>query len=205
MTNYLATPRHSGRVVVLHGYGASPSDHWFPWLTLELAADDIDVVVPRLPDSQSPKAGRWIEAARAAMQPLGPDTVVVGHSLGTITALKALEGQSGPWRLAGLILVAGFDRALPDLPELRDFTATSMDYMPLASRIPSRHVLVSTTDTTVPPDYSRDLARRLGAQAHVVPGAGHFLGRDGFTRLPLVAELARAALRGPAAVAYSGH
>ncbi len=188
------TSRDNGRVVVLHGYGASPSSHWFPWLRLELGTDGIDVDVPRLPDTTAPKAGKWIEAARAAIGTPTPSTVVVAHSLGTITALKALEGLPGPWSAAGLILVAPFDRPLPTLPELDDFTRTPPDYRRITTRIPSRHVLVSSNDTTVAPGFGRDVAARAQAVLHTVTNAGHFCSSDGFTRLPLVAELVRSCL-----------
>lgn len=190
-----------GRVVILHGYGATPRDHWFPWTQLELSDDGIDVVTPRLPDAESPKVGKWIEAARTAIGHPDSRTVLIGHSLGTITALKALDGLSGGWNLAGLILVAGFDRPLPHYPELDDFTRSAIDYRSLVTKIPSRHVLVSSTDQDVPAFYGREVSGRLSATLHTIPNAGHFLASDGFTRLPLVAELARSALRSTGAIA----
>ncbi len=189
--------RSGGRVVVLHGYGASPKDHWFPWLGLELADHGIEVTTPHLPNSDQPTAGRWIDAARSAIGRPDLSTVVVGHSLGTITALRALDGIAGSWNLAGLILVAGFDRPLPSLPELDDFTRSTTDYRAIVSHVRARHILISSDDGSVPPAYSRDVAAKIGATIHLIPNAGHFLRSDGFVRLPLVAEIARAALRRP--------
>lgn len=34
-------PDHSRRVVVLHGYQASPGAHWFGWLADDLRADGV--------------------------------------------------------------------------------------------------------------------------------------------------------------------
>lgn len=180
---------------MLHGYGASPRDHWFPWLGLELASDGIEVVTPHLPNSEKPTAGTWIEAARNAISSDPRPTVVVGHSLGTITALKALDGIGTGWSIAGLILVAGFDRPLPHIPEIDDFTRSNADYHAIRARAASRHVIISSTDDIVPPQFGRDLAGRLSAQLHLIPNAGHFLGSDGFTRLPIVAELVRESFR----------
>lgn len=198
--------RGAPRVVVLHGYGSSPSRNWFPWLRLELASSGIEVSVPHLPDPAHPRVGAWCDAARTAIGSPDAELVVVGHSLGTATALRALDGIAGPWTLGGLILVAGFDRPLPRYPELDDFTTPSLDYRSLATRILERHIFVSTNDPDVPPEITRGLARRLAATLHPVNNAGHFLGSDGYVRMPLVAELARGILGlGGASISTSGH
>ncbi|MBT2605987.1 alpha/beta hydrolase, partial [Bacillus sp. ISL-53] len=33
------------QVYIIHGYGASPANHWFPWLKEKLIADDNQVLV----------------------------------------------------------------------------------------------------------------------------------------------------------------
>ncbi len=184
----------SPRVVVLHGYQASPRDHWFGWLDAELAADGIRVEVPELPVSHAPDPQRWVAAARAAIGVPDAATVVVGHSLGCVTALHALSGVAAPWALGGLVLVAGFDRPLPDLPELDAFSATRPDHPGIAAATAHRHVLASQDDAVVPVRFSRDLAVALDATLTTVPHAGHFLGIDGHTELPAVAALVRESL-----------
>jgi len=43
------------QVYIIHGYGASPSNHWFPWLKEKLMADDHQVSVLHMPNSSDPK------------------------------------------------------------------------------------------------------------------------------------------------------
>ena len=78
------------RVVVLHGYTAHPGKHWFGWLREQLAPLGVVTEVPALPDTEHPDAGAWTDAAVAAIGRVDADTAVVGHSLGTITAIRAV-------------------------------------------------------------------------------------------------------------------
>ncbi|RFA17150.1 hypothetical protein B7R22_01040 [Subtercola boreus] len=124
--------------------------------------------------------------------------MVIGHSLGSITAVKALAGLSrggaGGWQLAGLVLVSGFDAPLANLPDLDGFTARTVDYAPIIQSTRSRRMILSDDDEIVAPAFSRDLAEALEADVTVVPGGGHFRTADGYTSFPEVARAVRAML-----------
>ncbi len=187
------------RVIVLHGYQASPDAHWFDWLTADLARDGVEVQIPALPDPHRPRLADWVATARAAIGTPDERTVVVGHSLGCITALHALSATPGGWRLGGLVLAAGFDTVPPAVPEVAAFTAVLPDHARIVAATAHRHVVGSDDDPVVAPALTRALAERLDAGYDVVPGGGHLLGRDGFTSLPVLRDRVRAALDLPAA------
>ena len=42
------------RVFIIHGYGATVADHWFPWLAQQLRRRGMEVVPVPLPDSLHP-------------------------------------------------------------------------------------------------------------------------------------------------------
>lgn len=176
------------RVIIFHGYSATPADHWFTWLADELAPAGIQVQVPALPDSATPDVETWIATASEAIGAPDQHTAIVTHSLGGVTALHALDTIDGDWTLGTLASVSGFVEPLPVLPELDPFTARVPDLSRTASRTTSRVVLLSDNDTIVPPHLSQNLARLLDAETITVPGAGHFLADEGITRLP---ELSR--------------
>ncbi|RFA07912.1 hypothetical protein B7R54_00795 [Subtercola boreus] len=191
-----ATPTR--RVVVLHGYNAHPGKHWFDWLAAELAPEGITVFTPALPDSAEPQLHAWLASARDAIGTPDDGLVVIGHSLGSITALKALAAllgpAPGPARLGGLVLVSGFDRRLANLPGIDGFTVATVDYAPIIRCTRSRRMIVSDDDEIVAPALSHDLAAALDAEVTVVPGAGHFCQEDGYTSFPEVARVVRAIL-----------
>lgn len=180
---------HSRRVVVLHGYGADSTAHWFPWLRDTLIGDGMEASVVDLPRSDAPEARTWEIELDRALGEMNQHTWIVGHSLGGITALRVLAARPAGWRLGGLVLVAGFTGTLPTLPILDDYLAADVDVERLAPRINTRVLVISDDDGFVPPSASKRLAERLDAELVVQAGAGHFLAEDGITALPVVAQI----------------
>ena len=176
--------------VIIHGYGASPKSHWFASTARHLEARGTRVDVPAMPNTEHPVAGEWTDAVRRSIGRPDDGTVVVTHSLGGIAALAALDAIPGSWRLGGLITVAGFLEAIPALPELDGFIgALHPDTGRARLRTRRIGVLRSDDDAIVPAARSDALARVLGVVPLVVHGAGHFLDRQGFRRLPVLERL----------------
>ncbi|MFG3690769.1 RBBP9/YdeN family alpha/beta hydrolase [Micromonospora sp. NPDC047740] len=177
------------RVFIVHGYGATPDNHWFPWLRDLLASRGVDVTAVPMPEPQAPSAADWHEAVRTALRPIDDQTWIVAHSLGAITVLRHLAALPHPWTLGGAVLVSGFTGRLDVLPVLDTFLADDVNLAAVVPNILHRHVIHSDDDAIVPPEASAALAVRLQAQVHVVKGGGHFLDSEGVTTLPLVAKL----------------
>ena len=177
------------RVVVVHGHGATSRAHWFPWLSQTLTRKGVTVVNPQLPCPEAPRTETWNQAVADALGRPDAGTWVVAHSLGGITTLRVLAALHQPWQLGGLILVSGFTGRLTALPSLDDYLDTDVDAAQLSRHITTRHVMRSDHDPYVPLAASDRLARRLEADLHVIPGAGHFLEEDGFTTLPALLPL----------------
>ncbi|MGW4495330.1 RBBP9/YdeN family alpha/beta hydrolase [Streptomyces sp. NPDC004376] len=180
----MTTPPTHPRATIIHGYGATPKDHWFPWLAERLEERGVRTTVPALPDKDHPDPDRWTSAAGAALGTPDARTTVVAHSLGCLTVLRRLSTLRGDWRLGTLVLVSGFVAPLPAIPELDPFIAGGCDPTPLPARIDHLAVLRSDADPLVPASHTDHLATLLGTTARVIPGAGHFLADDGVTELP---------------------
>lgn len=185
----MVTGTTSRRATIIHGYGATPEDHWFGWLAERLRSDGIPTTVPALPDPLNPEPVKWFDAVRTAVGEVDENSVIVAHSLGSLTALRYLQSLSGAWRLGTLVLVSGFIDRLHSLPELDDYIADGCDVTGLDGHIDRIAILRSDNDPLVPPSHTDRLAGLLGTTAQVVPGAGHFLAADGVTSLPEVLEV----------------
>ena len=186
------------RVVILHGYSAHPGKHWFGWLAEQLAPHGIVTEVPALPDTENPRPQAWTDAALAAIGTPTPATVVIGHSLGTITAIRALGrafAEHPDARLGALALVAPFVDPVPGLPELDPFAHGVPELAPLASRIDRRLVMHSDADEVVPIVLSAPVASGLAADVIEVAGGAHFCEQDGWVTLPALAEWLMASVR----------
>jgi hypothetical protein len=176
------------RASIIHGYGASPEDHWFGWLAGRLGADGIPTTVPALPNSQDPDPAQWTEAVRTGLGTPDEHSIVVAHSLGCLTVLRHLRSLPAPWHLGTLVLVSGFVDPLPALPQLDSYIADGCDVEGLGNRVGRLRIFRSDTDPYVPPGHTDRLAELLGVSPEVVPGAGHFLASDGVTSLPEVLD-----------------
>lgn len=177
------------RVILIHGYGADPDSHWFPWLKDQLGANN--VTIPALPDSSAPDAATWVRLAAEAIAQADENTVVIGHSLGGITALRGLAAQPDGFRVAGVVLVAGFAEDLPGYDALNPFTVQDVDIEALRSTSLNRTVFVADVDPVLDTAIVKRLADRFGADLIEVPGAGHFQIDDGVTQFPELLEVVR--------------
>ncbi|MZD09988.1 serine hydrolase family protein [Streptomyces sp. SID5785] len=181
------------RATIIHGYGATPEDHWFGWLAAQLEARGIPTSVPALPDSEAPDPDRWSTAVASDIGTPDEGTILVAHSLGCLTVLRHLSSLDGPWRLGALVLVSGFVDVLPSLPELDahiGFVAARLGLAGVAAHVDRLTVIRSDADRYVPPRHTDRLADLLGTRAQVVAGGGHFLASDGFVTLQAALEAA---------------
>ena len=185
------------KVILVHGFGAGPHDHWFPWLARSFR----HVEVPRLPHPESPDASTWAStiAERIGTSPDGlAGLAIVTHSLGGLTALRAIERV--------IACDSPFAQQLPPTgeAELDHFLATGLkgfldgaspgELRPLLGRTTVIH---SDNDPLVPRAASRRFATAISADVVTVPGAGHFLASDGVTSLPqIVRALSHASDKG---------
>ena len=178
-------------VYIIHGYGATPENHWFPWLGAKLREQGIRAVSVPLPDSEAPDFTRWQQTLAQYVGRPGARDFFVAHSLGTISLLHYLSAAN-PARIGGLVLVSAFGAPIPTLPEINGFDVDAyvarchIDFAAIRRMSPHIELFTADNDSIVPPDNTRRLAAVLGGRLHIIPNGGHFLDREGFTELPPV-------------------
>ena len=94
------------RVILIHGWGGSSKDNWFPWLKDELEKYGYQVIVPDMQETDSPIIEKWVKCLSDNIDELGENTYFVGHSVGCQTILRYLEKVDTP--VGGAIFVAGW-------------------------------------------------------------------------------------------------
>lgn len=175
-------------VYIVHGYAASPSDHWFPWLKQALESRGATVSILNLPSADNPQTDEWQQALEAQVTKLDRQTYFIGHSLGCIALLRYLENTADTANIGGYILVSGFNASLPILPQLDHFITPDINYPKLVEIAQHRVVIAASNDPAVPLSLSKDLADALDAEFVQVAGGGHFLESDGYSTFPLLLE-----------------
>ncbi|MBG6245756.1 hydrolase [Candidatus Symbiopectobacterium sp. 'North America'] len=185
-----STQQSNRHIYIVHGYGASPSEHWFAWLKSEMEKTGATVSIIDLPTPDDPQPQAWQRALETQVTSLDNNTYFVAHSLGSITLLRFLEKHPANAPIGGYILVSGFNERLSTLPQLDRFIKPDIDYGKLVQRASTRVVIAAPDDNVVPYRFSQALAKSLDARFITVEQGNHFLASDGFTEFPLVlAEL----------------
>ena len=187
------------RAYIVHGYGATPSDHWFPWLAGRLQGKGIRTNAIPMPNSSHPDFDRWQQTLAAHIGKPQSSDVFIAHSLGNISLLHYLS-QQRPQRIGGLVLVSGFGARLPNLPSINGYNIDAyvdkarIDDAAIHHMSPAIYSIISENDRIVAPQESLKLAQRLNSKVIKVPNGGHFLADDGFTQLPQVWQAVEAML-----------
>jgi hypothetical protein len=184
-------------LVTIHGYGGTPDSGWKGWLRTELIARGWTVDLLAMPDTDAPKREAWIATALAALQGRSQETHLLGHSLGSITALLALSRLAPEQQLGSVTLLAGFGRPLhdPNYAQLDHFTEQPMDVVSVKRHV--QHVIVAhaKTDPVVPYAEGLWLHEQLGGTLLTLPDAyQHCSSSMGCVQIPEVLQaLMRAA------------
>ena len=146
--------------LLIHGFNGSPNDIFFPLLTTELNQYG-QVNAPELPNPSSPTEKEQLAAI--LKQSITKDTIIIGHSLGAVVALKTVEKLNHS--IKALILVGGFLS-----PKFRDkkrpFEKTfdwNFDFEKIKKNAQKIIVLSAKNDYAIPIEQGRLMAEKLGA------------------------------------------
>jgi uncharacterized protein len=164
-------------VLIVPGIGNSGPEHWQSrWQRHNPAY----VRVP-FADWETPDRRDWVATLDATVRELGPDTVIVAHSLGTLAVAHwaaAYAGHKAP--VAAALLVA-----VPD-PDGPNFPPQARHFKPLplqALGFPS--VLVaSDNDPYSNPVYSAAVAQAWGSRFISIGAQGHINAASGLGDWP---------------------
>ncbi len=99
----LALGRQIPNFLILHGRASTAKDNFYPWLKKELEKEGFKVQVPTMPNRKGEPDD--VEQADFVQKncKLNRNTVIIGHSMGGIVAMRLLERGI---KIGGLILLA---------------------------------------------------------------------------------------------------
>jgi predicted alpha/beta hydrolase family esterase len=175
------------RVVIIHCWGGYSEYCWYPWAKNELERAGFNVLVPNMPDTEKPQLSKWLPMLKDIIGQSDEDLYLIGHSAGSITILRYLEGLKERERIGGAVLVAGFTDSL-GYTELENFYTTPIDFKEIKKHCNHFATIHSDNDPYVSLKYATILKESLGAQSIIKHNAKHFSGprenKDSCTELP---------------------
>lgn len=172
------------KALILHAWYATPKSGWYPWLKGELEKKDYDVWVPELPTmpTKSPDMNTMLKFL-LEKNFIDESTVVIGHSLGSVLALRLAERT----KFGKGIILAAWD--YNDLtPEHQNFWTTMMNHELIKMNVREWVALISDNDPYVTKFIAHEMSGRLGAKAVDVGAKGHFLAKDGVDKVKEILE-----------------
>ncbi len=162
--------------VILHGFEGSPDQPRFRHWKEALKAQGHTVVIPALPNPGRPSESEQVAAALNSTT-YDENTVLFGHSLGAVVALKVLEKLENP--IARLVLAGGFvDRNFKDKPRSFDKSFNwKFDSEKIRKNVRSITILHDENDYAISEEQLKKLEVTLGEKAvRVRAEKPHFTG-----------------------------
>jgi hypothetical protein len=177
------------KTFIIHGSYGNPEENWFPWLKDRLESAGQAVYVPKFPTPENQSLESWRETFKDYEKYLDDNSIFVGHSLGPAFILDVIERSE--IRIKAAFFVAGFiqDLGNKDFDGVnRTFIHRDFDWSKIKQNCRKFEVFCSDDDPYVPLEIAEDLARKLGVEAEIISGAGHFNKEAGYDKFDLLLE-----------------
>ena len=164
------------RVVLIHGYNSSPEENFHPWLYRQLKDRGFDVIAPKLPLVGEVEALACIEAVIKAVGRLDENTIILGHSLGGVLALRYLEAAEAASIPRACILVGSPWQTKSE--KTRGLFLTEFDYDVVTWKAREFVIVHDKEDKLLPFDHAEKYVRMLQAQLVATVGNDHFMEKE---------------------------
>jgi hypothetical protein len=166
------------KVYMIHGWGGSSKDNWFPWMKAELEKRNIEVKVLDMPDTENPKIETWVKHLENEIKDIDEHTYFMGHSIGCQTIIRFIEKLPKHKKIGGCIFVAGFfDLINLDPEELEiahPWTTSPINHLRVLDHCNRFLAFFSKDDPDVHLDESKKFKEKFDAKLIITDGKGHF-------------------------------
>ncbi len=169
ITYDIVSDKADSNYVLLHGFNGSSEGIFFPWLKQELNKRTVKVVCPNLPNANHPTEDEQVAYVLKTCE-FNSRTILFGHSLGAVVALKVLEKLNT--KIAGVVLAGGFTN--PNFKDnSRPFAKTfnwQFDFNKIKSNVDFVKILSDPTDYAIPTEQGKNLQMNLAGALLEIPG-----------------------------------
>lgn len=164
------------QILFVQGAGDGAHDEWDIRLVDSLRDElgpDYEIRYPEMPNEADPTYGSWAPALRRELAALGPEAIVVGHSVGGTMLVNLLADDAAPGGLSAICLIAapyiGTGGWQSDEFDTRDLSACLPRGVPV-------FLYHGEADDTVPVEHVDLYARAIPhARVRRLPGRDHQL------------------------------
>jgi len=172
------------KALILQGWYQKTTSNWYLWLKDKLEERGYTVYLPDLPTVRTDLPD-WerIKKAITDLLTIDENTIVIGHSLGCLMALRLAE----QFIYKTMILVSGWD--FNDLTiEHQLFWKTPLDHKKITNNVKDIVCVGSNNDPYFTFDTVESMSKRLNAKTIKVKDAGHFTEAFGVMEIPTILD-----------------
>ena len=177
-------------VFIFHGTEGYPEENWFPWLKKELEKNGHNVIVPQFPSPPiiPAKIGDWFDVLEQFEDKINQDSVLIGHSLGGLFALRVLEKIKSKVHMTALISAPVGIKPILNHDRDSAFCGFDLDWKKIQAASEKFIVFQSDDDPYVSLGNGKKIAKELGVELSFIPNAGHFNSSAGYSKFPALLE-----------------
>lgn len=175
------------RIIIVHQWMAGADGDWRPWLKIELQKLGYEILVPEMPDIDTPVIEKWVNKLAEVAGAPDKDTYFIGHSIGCQTILRYLETINK--KVGGAVFVAGWFN-LENLEDeetkeiVKPWIETPINLDKVKDVLPKSTLIISENDPYDCFEENKAKFAQIVTKTIVMPNAGHLTEEDGFTKLP---------------------
>jgi len=178
------------KIYMIHGWGGSVREGWFPWIKKELEERGVEVHAFSMPHTDYPVIKEWVGFLEKNIKDINEETYFIGHSIGAQTILRFLEKLPVNLKIGGCIFIAGWFNLKEETYEdendkeiAKPWIETPIDFEKIKKHTKNFVVLFSDNDPCVSLSDSDLFRNKLGAKIIIEGQRGHFTEKKELTIL----------------------
>lgn len=177
------------KVYIVHCWGGSVLDGWYPWLRKHLEINGVKVIMENMPNTETPMISQWVKKLDSLVETLDEDTYFIGHSIGCQTIMRYLQTKE-TIKIGGILFVTPWLDLLPKALEdgadeiAKPWINTPIDFEKVKRFTNRITAIFSSDDYFVSLEQTNIFQEKLNVHTVIVPEKGHISEEDGVYDLP---------------------
>lgn len=174
---------------IIHGFMGSNIENWFPWFKSKVDSDNCLCTIPQFPiEIDRHNYDNWkelLDVYNNNYKMFNEETILIGHSTGSICALKyILESEV---KIDKLILISGFNNFLaPQEDDIHNkvnptYYVKDEEIINIKNYANKIICIYGDNDPYIPQEVFHNFAKSIDAQEIIIKGGGHLNSAAGYT------------------------
>jgi len=165
------------KAILIHGWDSNPEKDFYPWLKEKLKKEGIELEIPRMSESETPKIKGWVDYMKTL--DINSETLLIGHSIGCQTIIRYLENTGK--EISKAVFIAGWFTLIGLETEeekqiAKPWLETKIDFKKV--KIKKSIALFSDNDPYVTLENLELFEKNLNSEIVIEENRGHFTEKE---------------------------